>query len=567
MGDLTKTKYSARSIAKEEDFTYGETAEIQNLSILLEQVIKSTNNFIITGGEISQRATPSMNVEIAPILAFNKATGNLIYSGSILGPISLVNGGAADRIDIIEVRAKETDYDAKIRAFKDPATGVVSYQSVDTKIRYEMESQIVQGTEGSGNAPSTTSGWIKLAEILVSAGESTSILNADITNASATQDNETDTGWTTDKTSIYRLKGISELKTMFRIKHEENGDHKNDVIRGQHIDWGAGTGQVDADLIPLGTAVTSSPTGGTATNLTNIDLVRAAIQEVFNRLKDASGIANDSIDSRHYKADSIDDEHINWGTGAGQVDADVMPLGTAITNSPTGGTSTSLVNSSHVRAAIQEVFNRLKDASGIANDSILPRHLSSNALKTIDDNSNPIGTIKMFDANKAGGSSGGASGAWVDNSTIPGWYACISGNSIHGCPNLTDRFIMGKVVTGGGATSGNNTHTITTAELPKHTHTINHDHTSQNTDDETTNHYHNIMVADHNSTDYGNRLDVEVVYGPYNVSFATYYQSYHHHHQYDINNFTGSSGDGGFSNTAIDVRPAYYSVIFIRKCS
>jgi len=365
MGDLTKVKYSARSIAKEEDFNYGETVEIENLSILMGQMIQSTNNFIINGGEVSERTVPSMNVEIASVTAFNKSTGKVLHKDGVLGPISVVSGGAADRIDLLEIRSLETDYDTKVRAFKDPATGAVSYNSVDTKTRYEIEAQIVQGTEGSGNAPSVTSGWIKLAEILVTAGESTSILNADITNCTATQDGETDIGWTTDTTSNYRLKGISELKTMFRAKHEENGDHKDDIIKGQHIDWGAGAEQIDADLIPLGTAIDSEPTGGTNTNFTTLGLVRVVLTEVFARLIDLSGVNDDGVKKRH----------IDFGAGAEQIDADLIPLGTAIDSEPTGGTNTNLTTLGLVRVALTEVFARLIDLSGVNNDGVKKRHI------------------------------------------------------------------------------------------------------------------------------------------------------------------------------------------------
>lgn len=46
-------------------------------------------------------------------------------------------------------------------------------------------------------------------------------------------------------------------------------------------------------------------------------------------------IQDDGIDSQHYIADSIDDEHINWGSGAGQVDYSDMTTG----NISTSGTA------------------------------------------------------------------------------------------------------------------------------------------------------------------------------------------------------------------------------------
>lgn len=102
---------------------------------------------------------------------------------------------------------------------------------------------------------------------------------------------------------------------------------------------------------------------------------------------------------------------------------------------------------------------------------------------TINNLTFPIGTVVMFDANTPTTIDGvpvttGKSGAWVDNTTAVGWYACVNGNQSKGCPNLVDRFVMGKVVTGAGAIGGSNTHTISIAELPAHTHTANHSHTA-----------------------------------------------------------------------------------------
>ena len=97
------------------------------------------------------------------------------------------------------------------------------------------------------------------------------------------------------------------------------------AIRAAEIDLGIDAGDVDGDVIPLGTAVTNSPTGGTSSTLPNTSFVRAALQEIFDRLKDLSGVQNDAVDSRHYAPGSIDEDHINWGSGTDQVDLDDVP--------------------------------------------------------------------------------------------------------------------------------------------------------------------------------------------------------------------------------------------------
>ena len=138
----------------------------------------------------------------------------------------------------------------------------------------------------------------------------------------------------------------------------------------------------------------------------------------------------------------------------------------------------------------------------------------------------PIGTILMFDGS-----------GWVDAVTLPGWYACIAANAGVGCPDLLNRFIMGKVVAGAGATGGSNTHTIASGELPTHTHDL-------------ANHAHEISVFGSGAGATWAIRDATTFSGVSNSGGPS----------------SNTSGNGGFANTAIDTKPAYYSVIFIRKC-
>lgn len=78
---------------------------------------------------------------------------------------------------------------------------------------------------------------------------------------------------------------------------------------------------------------------------------------------------------------------------------------------------------------------------------------------TLDDGA-VIGDICMF------------SGAWVDNFTMPGWYACVDGNQAFGCPNMEDLFVTGKLSTGPGSKVGSNLNTMPLSALPSHTHTV-----------------------------------------------------------------------------------------------
>jgi len=190
--------------------------------------------------------------------------------------------------------------------------------------------------------------------------------------------------------------------------------------------------------------------------------------------------------------------------------------------------------------------------------------------------SNTVGV--EFIATRAGTGTGtalcGYSGAWEDNITIPGWFACIASNSVVGCPNLTDKFVCGKAIAGAGATGGTNSYQISSAQLPTHTHTIDHGHTASSSGRSAyhqhgdSGHTHPVgLYSSGGSTNFG-------------VSSVTYNSTQNtgtgyaaigndntdHSHTITVNSMSGSSGNGGFANSSVDNRPAYYSAVMIRRC-
>ena len=143
----------------------------------------------------------------------------------------------------------------------------------------------------------------------------------------------------------------------------------------------------------------------------------------------------------------------------------------------------------------------------------------------------PIGSVIQFD------------GAWTDNVTMPGWYACIAANSGIGCPNLVDRFILGKAIDGSGALGGSNSHTISAAELPTHTHDVvlgAHDHIMRS--------YLDNAITAPSIYKYVRGGSVQ---SPADRTEST-----------DLGTKTSTSIGSG---TAIDTHPAYYSMIYIKR--
>lgn len=403
MAEISIQRYSSNEIAKAADFSNAEAREIENFHTLYGEEFDvdkggtAGKHAIIRGLEVEQYGGGTMNVQIrAGVGFYNSSPKKLLHLDATLGPLSIgANGSGNPRIDIVEIQFSTTNYDTQQRAFKDPATGDISYTNMEVKQRQTITAQVTQGTPAASPvAPSQTSGWMKIAQVYVASGAS-SILDANITNATAGYSGETNTGWSTNTDTVFRLKSRLVHKTAFRLKHGELGDHNNDVIQDQHIDWGTGANQVDGDLMPLGTAITEpSGSGGTTFALVAGDYIRVAIQRLVDRLGTMDGVHDGKVLTRHIGSaqvtqgkmandsvgtnqiinlnvttgkindlavtngkindDAVNDPKIDWGTGANQVDSDIMPRGTAKT-APWGGSSQTAA--SMLRVCLDDIID------------------------------------------------------------------------------------------------------------------------------------------------------------------------------------------------------------------
>ncbi len=253
------------------------------------------------------------------------------------------------------------------------------------------------------------------------------------------------------------------------------------------------------------------------------------------------------------------------------------------------------------RNAVQEELIHLIEAGGLApsagDDTQLRRAVEAIAVREALAMP-PIGTIWMYDG-----------AGWVDNVTLPGWYACIPENEDGGASGLSfgivsmvDRFVMGRGNAAVGAVGGTNSYQLTAGQLPSHTHTINHDHTAFTSGGESRDHSHSVSGSvngsgSHNHWDgfrhsygnsgayvyamSGNQGSIGVTYS--NTSSVSYMartsstshshtwsgssggRSAGHTHAINVPNYAGNSGGTGGGQT-IDNRPAFYSMVFIRKC-
>ena len=485
---LGTARFSNNEIAKAGDFNYIGQKMIENLDTILSGAFGLTD-FIFSGFDVAAIAPASMNVSVASGLGLTSQ--GLVHLQTAISPVPVAAAdGSSQRIDTVEIRRVKTSFDGQQRAFKGPLTQKISYQTIDTKTRWEIEVNIVTGTPGSASAPAHTAGWLKIGEITVPAG-ATTVTNEHIENVGATFSGAAVPGWTNEPTATWSFGSLAAFLVAFRSMHLASGDHKADSIQTRHIDWGTGGAQVSATDIPIGSPITG-------------------------------GVPQNSTVSVHAALESASTRH-------------------------------------------QKLLARVNRASV------------------------PVGTIWMYD---------GAN--WRDNVTLPGWYACVPENEdggtaglSYGITSLVDRFVMGKAATGAGATAGANSYQLTASQLPAHTHTINHDHAAFPSGGQSVDHTHTITgtattVGNHNhrvfATIYsgggadglvgGNNRNLNNYSGvttnsgshTHSVSGGTSSNSVGHTHQISVPSYTGNSGATG-AGTEIDNRPAFYSLIFIRKCA
>jgi hypothetical protein len=252
MSNLSTAVMIANEIVKQVDFAYANDQAIANISVALQSILSGGNADYVIGGKVVPYMSGGMNFVIEPIFGHCRSTGVDIVDTEATGAVSVEAADATlDRLDIVEVRGTEEEYDYQQRRFRDPETKVESLDTVPTKKRIKLEVKVKKGANGSVTAPLADTGYIKIAELHIPAG-TVSIAAENIRNVAARANGLETNTWTVEKARTFNPGYLSEIIAKFLMEHGEDGKHLGNVIKAANIKFGINVDDVKGKNIPTG---------------------------------------------------------------------------------------------------------------------------------------------------------------------------------------------------------------------------------------------------------------------------------------------------------------------------
>ena len=294
-----KTAIAAENeIMKAADVTFGYDSSIDNVAVALKAVLSNSAGDYIIGGKVKPYGSGGLNVSIEPIFAYKDSTGVCVAETDTTEPVSFEEADSSlDRIDIVEVMGEEEGYDLQSRKFNDPSTGTKTTQTVNTKKRIKLTVVVKKGSNGSESAPAVDAGYVKLAEVRIPAG--TNNITSDlIKNVDARKYGEENTDWTTNKSATFNPSYLANIFYTFLVQHNEDGSHKNAVIKAANIDFGTGSGQVMGSSLPSGQSMSVH-----GVDFTSSESVTSLIQSLANNVNNLYKYSNDILSRFTFLAD------------------------------------------------------------------------------------------------------------------------------------------------------------------------------------------------------------------------------------------------------------------------
>ena len=211
---LVQSRWEGNEIVATLDANRNADSLLLNLDVvtnIIEVQGGASSDIIMTGMVVSQATVPNMTVQISAGIAKDVQSNGETLTGELFENVSVASSDPSqNRRDTVEARRLVEDTTPENRQFKNPITEEITTSSIFTQTDYKTEVQVLAGSPG-GNAPSHTTGWVKIAEILVPAA-STTVINANIYNCDAEGNGLTNTNWTTEVSATYRNGTLREMK-------------------------------------------------------------------------------------------------------------------------------------------------------------------------------------------------------------------------------------------------------------------------------------------------------------------------------------------------------------------
>jgi len=169
-----------------------------------------------TGSIVVQNTGTDYNVKVNECFIINEE-GMIIYNPS-QQELAITVPASSARIDIIQSTYKYTEQNLQSKTFINPADGTTYSDDTYTELALDMQLEVKEGVEGSGEAPTVDSGYTKICEIYVA--KTDGIANADIFNVTSVY-GEDNTSWTKEKTATILFKTAQYHRTNSTLDHPD----------------------------------------------------------------------------------------------------------------------------------------------------------------------------------------------------------------------------------------------------------------------------------------------------------------------------------------------------------
>lgn len=283
MANFVTANIEENEVLKAVDLSTGYDSTVKNVTKALESIFDPENNFVI-GGTVS--AGSGLTFNLSPVFGVIKINGESIPFLETEETTNIVDGviagGSSDRRDIICIQCEEITTDEQQRAMIDFDTNTKTIATIKTKKQWKINVRMFQNESESATPPAIPDGWIKIAEVEVPSG-ATSTEDMTIYNITADVPNMDNQGWLADKQATYNVGRISDVNARFRVKHNADGSHKADSIGKNEINYNGTDGNTITgnELKAGGTIDVSDVSSQTGTILEMLRLLASKITDLY----------------------------------------------------------------------------------------------------------------------------------------------------------------------------------------------------------------------------------------------------------------------------------------------